>query len=147
MALNSFHEASGCLPVSFQPYIMDWPTLPACLTTTSRQLIAHGTTPIARRRAGAAADLLHGVFWWIIWHNATDQTHAVFLMPNTCRLCYMFMPSPQKLWRFTISGLRREVDENCARMGYYAACSGKFLSWTFRTELTGFPETSVNNYH
>jgi len=33
-----------------------------------------------------------------------------------------------------ISGFRREVDENCAVMGYYAASSGNFLS-TFRNNL------------
>ena len=30
-----------------------------------------------------------------------------------------------------ISGFRREVDENCADLGYYAASSGNFLP-TFR---------------
>ena len=57
-----------------------------------------------------------------------------------------------------ISGFIREVDENCALPGYYAACSGNSLS-TFRdnigseisaplkTGLIGCPGTSVRNYH
>jgi hypothetical protein len=34
-----------------------------------------------------------------------------------------------------ISGFRREVDENCSLLGYYAASSGIFLS-TFRRNLS-----------
>ena len=61
---------------------------------------------------------------------------------------------------FMISGLRREVDENCALLVYYAASIGNFWR-TFRDKLsvrysgvnpwrldpTGCPETSVRNYH
>ena len=63
-----------------------------------------------------------------------------------------------------ISGFRREVDENCALLGYYAARSVNYLP-TFRDNLSvpssrtlklgptlkmepiGCPETSVNYYH
>jgi len=53
-----------------------------------------------------------------------------------------------------ISAFRREVDENCALLGYYAASSGYFLS-TFRDNIsvlslwgpTGRPETSGRNNH
>ena len=59
-----------------------------------------------------------------------------------------------------ISGLCRNVDDICALLGYYAACSGNFLA-TFRDNLSvpssrappfkmgqiGCPETSVTNYH
>ena len=56
-----------------------------------------------------------------------------------------------------ISGFRREVDENCALLGYYAASSGNSLP-TFRDNLSipssrvelgpvSCPETSVRNYH
>ena len=54
-------------------------------------------------------------------------------------------------------GFRREVDRNCALLGYYAAGSGNSLP-TFRGNLSvpssplkrvpiGCPETSVINYH
>jgi len=60
------------------------------------------------------------------------------------------------------SGFRSEVDENCALLDYYAACSGNFLP-TFRDNLSvpsgvkypidplkmgpiGCPATSVRNY-
>jgi hypothetical protein len=51
-------------------------------------------------------------------------------------------------WLFTlvlgvISGFRREVDEICVHLGYYAAYSGKSLQ-TFREKPIG-PETSVSN--
>jgi len=61
-----------------------------------------------------------------------------------------------------ISGLRCEVDENCALLGYYAFSSGNFLPM-YRGNLSvpssgskyerkemgplGCPETSVRNYH
>jgi hypothetical protein len=58
-----------------------------------------------------------------------------------------------------ISGFRREVDENCALLGYYAARSGNLLP-TFRDNLSGpifkgslkmgsigCTETSVRNYY
>ena len=53
---------------------------------------------------------------------------------------------------------RREVDENCVLLGYYAASSGNSLP-TFRDKLSGTtsrtkkvgligcPETSERNYH
>ena len=51
-----------------------------------------------------------------------------------------------RLW--VISGFRREVAENCALLGYYAASSDNFLP-TFRENLSvsssGFK--SVRNYH
>jgi len=58
------------------------------------------------------------------------------------------------LWNkihFLISGCRRDVDEICALLGYYAAYSGNF-STTFRDKLsapglTRCPETSVRNCH
>jgi len=52
-----------------------------------------------------------------------------------------------------ISGLRREVDDRYALLGYYAASSGNCLP-TFRDNLCGndsfslmFRETSARNYH
>ena len=60
-----------------------------------------------------------------------------------------------------ISSFCREVAENCALLGYYAASSGNLLP-TFRDELSSpnfrgqeslktgpidFPETSITNYH
>ena len=58
-----------------------------------------------------------------------------------------------------ISGFVREVDENCALLGYYAASSGNFLP-TFTDNISvpssgakdpqgriGCLETSVGNYH
>jgi hypothetical protein len=52
---------------------------------------------------------------------------------------------------------RREVAENCALLGYYAASSGSFfsflgggsvlVSWTLRMEPICCPETSVRNCH
>ena len=62
------------------------------------------------------------------------------------------------------SGFRREVAENCALRGCYAANSGHFLptfrenrsapssgfvlgSWDIRMGAMGRPETSVRNYH
>ena len=44
---------------------------------------------------------------------------------------------------FEISGFRREVDENCALVGYYAAGSGSFLP-TFRDNLSG-PSSGFQN--
>jgi hypothetical protein len=44
-----------------------------------------------------------------------------------------------------ISDYRREVDENCALLCYYAA-----RQWYFLTDLSGrisCPETSVRNFH
>jgi len=49
-----------------------------------------------------------------------------------------------------ISGFRREVDENCALLGCYAANSGNTIP-TFRDNLSmehiSFPEISVRKYH
>jgi len=59
-----------------------------------------------------------------------------------------------------ISGVRRDVDEICAFVYCYAACSGNSVP-TFRDSLSApysgvkiledgtnsFPETSVRNYH
>jgi hypothetical protein len=39
---------------------------------------------------------------------------------------------------YVISGFRREADENCALLGYYAASGGGPI---------GCPETSVRNHH
>jgi hypothetical protein len=47
-----------------------------------------------------------------------------------------------------ISGFRREIDEICALLGYYAASCGNF--WTSSRLNMGpirYPETLVNNYH
>jgi len=63
-----------------------------------------------------------------------------------------------------ISGFRREVDENCALLGYYATRSGNYVpkfpdnlfvtssrvfleSWPPKMGPIGCPETSVRNYH
>ena len=62
-----------------------------------------------------------------------------------------------------ISGFRREVDENCDLLHYYAPTSGNYLQavrTTYRSHLEGSriiasmkmgpvcrPETSVRNYH
>ena len=65
-----------------------------------------------------------------------------------------------------ISGFRREVNENCALLGCYAASSGNSLatfrsnisvkssrvkilqiSWSLHMVPKGCPETSVRNYH
>jgi uracil phosphoribosyltransferase len=43
---------------------------------------------------------------------------------------------------FMISGFRRDVDEICALLGYYAASSRPLKMGPIRC-----PETSVNNYH
>jgi hypothetical protein len=63
---------------------------------------------------------------------------------------------------FVISVFRRQVDENCALLGYYAARSGNFLAmfrdkllvpslWvkilTLKMRPIGCPETSVRDYH
>ena len=45
-----------------------------------------------------------------------------------------------------ISDFRREVDENCAILGYQAASNSNPLP-NFREKPTGCPETSVSNYH
>jgi hypothetical protein len=42
-----------------------------------------------------------------------------------------------------ISGFRREVDENCALLGYYVANSGNFLT-TFRENLS-VPSSGIKN--
>ena len=54
--------------------------------------------------------------------------------------------------RWMISGLRLEVDDSCALLGYYAASSGNFLP-TIRDNLSvqphgtvGCPERSVRSY-
>jgi hypothetical protein len=44
--------------------------------------------------------------------------------------------------RFLSKNIRREVDEICALLGYYAACSGNCLQ-TFREKLT-VPSSRVN---
>jgi len=46
----------------------------------------------------------------------------------------------QPVLLYVISGFRREVEENCALLGFYAASSGNFLA-TFRDKL------SVRNYY
>jgi hypothetical protein len=49
-----------------------------------------------------------------------------------------------------MSGFRREVDENCALPGYYAASNGnlfpKFLGHLLKMGQIGCLETSVRNY-
>jgi hypothetical protein len=42
-----------------------------------------------------------------------------------------------------ISGFRRELDENCAFLGYYTASSGNFLP-AFRGNMS-VPSSGVNN--
>jgi hypothetical protein len=42
-----------------------------------------------------------------------------------------------------ISGFRREIDENCARLAYYAASRGNFLP-TFREKIL-IPSSGVKN--
>jgi len=42
-----------------------------------------------------------------------------------------------------ISGFRREIDEHCAFLGYYAASSGNFLQ-TFRGNVS-VPPSGVKN--
>jgi hypothetical protein len=61
--------------------------------------------------------------------------------------------------RCVIWGFRRELDENCAVLGHYAASSGNSWltfrdnlsvlssSWPLKMEWIGFPETSVRNYN
>jgi len=50
-----------------------------------------------------------------------------------------------KNWQVSvISGFHREVDENCALLGYYAASNGNFLP-TFRDNLS-VPSSGVKNY-
>jgi len=44
-----------------------------------------------------------------------------------------------------ISGFRREGDENCALLGYYAASGGNFLP-TFWDNLSA-PSSGVKNYY
>ena len=39
------------------------------------------------------------------------------------------------------------LEENCALLGCYAACSGKSLFWPLKMEPTGCPETSVRINH
>jgi len=62
-----------------------------------------------------------------------------------------------------ISGFRREVNENCALQGYYAARSGNTFrenlfgpifrvqqfrnSWPLKMGRICCPETSIRNYH
>ena len=70
----------------------------------------------------------------------------------------MFLPHFERpSCQFVISIFRREVDENCALLGYDAASSGNFLL-TFRHSLSvpfsvikmrpiGCAETSVRNSH
>jgi len=61
------------------------------------------------------------------------------------------------------SDFRREMDENCALPGYYAASNDNLLptfrdyisvpssmvknSWPLKIGPTGFPETSARNYY
>jgi hypothetical protein len=65
---------------------------------------------------------------------------------------------PQNIERREISGFRREVAENCALLGNYAASRGNFLptvrnillvpsAGTARMGPIGSPETSVRNCH
>jgi hypothetical protein len=60
-----------------------------------------------------------------------------------------FIANYKEVDQRVISGFCREVAENCALLGYYAASSGNFLL-TFRGNLSvpssGF-KTSVRNYH
>jgi hypothetical protein len=57
-----------------------------------------------------------------------------------------------------ISGFHREVNENCALLGYYAASSGNFFndvsghesfldSWLLNMGPIGCPEKSARNYY
>jgi len=56
---------------------------------------------------------------------AVGHLHEVLILNN---LFYIVISS------FVISGFRRDVDENCAVLGYYAASSGNSLP-TFRDNL------------
>ena len=47
----------------------------------------------------------------------------------------MTVSSSKYKYVFAISGLRREVDETCALLGYYAAYSGNSLP-TFRANIS-----------
>jgi hypothetical protein len=82
--------------------------------------------------------------------------------------CIPFVASPkvrarlygfQNSWFCVISGFRREVEENCALPGYYAASSGQFLTEVSGQHIgpifkgknlkmgpTGCIETSVRNW-
>jgi hypothetical protein len=63
------------------------------------------------------------------WHkkDVAESKFFVYLSSATC----------------LISGFRREVAENCALLGYYAAISGNFLA-TFRDNLS-VPSSGVKN--
>jgi len=62
------------------------------------------------------------VKWLLSDLKGSEQKNLAEEMVNTSVIC-------------VISGFRREVDENCARLGYYAASSGNFLP-KFRDNLS-----------
>jgi hypothetical protein len=75
-------------------------------------------------------------FWWISFQHVSQHTNSQY----AC----------------VISDFRREVDENCALLGYYATSNGDFLpsfrdnlsvptSWPLKMEPIGCPETSARN--
>ena len=94
-----------------------------------------------------------------------------FLNPGTYKSYFSSLDLSHRLWdphsflwngyqSYVISGLHREVDENCALLRYYAASSGYSLptfrdnlssrlqdSWHLKMEPVGCAETSVRNYH
>ena len=74
--------------------------------------------------------------WRLAWDRASVENFPVFLLTN-------WFPSKTMLNRTRhislgtcmISGFRREVDEIWARLGYYAAYGGNYLT-TFRDKLS-----------
>ena len=55
-------------------------------------------------------------------------------MTSYCSLCHDNIYRVRIVSYFAIPGFRREVDEKCALLRYYAASSGNFLP-TFRDDL------------
>lgn len=76
--------------------------------------------------------------------NATKYTCTIHdkptVVPKYCKVRFLCVSCHvrgliKNEWLNVVSDFRREVNENCALMGYYAACSGNSLS-SFRNNLS-----------
>ena len=142
-------EPQSSLPCSQAPA-----TCPCCAGTRNRKLGSLRPTVLSVEEAAAG------------WKWNTNRNWILSLRFNLSLLCVLKIKLRMRQTErilFVISDFHREVAENCALLGHYAASSGDSLL-TFRDNLSisssgfknkkilkmrtiGCPETSVGNYH
>jgi len=122
-----------CRHLSSDPYVLHAPPISffsiwpcTCLTSFLQVLnLSHST-------------IMHYLWYWIsfirscvrwLWVNKRKHAGQVCMLlmheQIFCQTIRLYKQCTNNAW--VISGFRREVDGNCALLGYFAASSGNFL--------------------